>query len=484
MKSHCLVILADGARADVMEDLALKGQLPAIGEYLIGQGGLRHGVSVFPSTTGPAYLPYLTGCFPGTCNVPGIRWFDKKKYGANFFSYDRFRSYVGLESFLINQDLDPSRKTLFEIIPHSMNLFSAINRGVSFSGNRSKLSRIFHWYYAHLTDHWALVDESAEKKVLRALESKPEFFFAVFPCIDEYSHLSSPFHPKTLEAYRKLDQSVGRIVQSLKQKGIWESTMLFIVSDHGLSETKTHLPLNQFLEDLGVPTFYYPKIVFKWGVQAASMVSGNGMSNVYFRNADGWKERTPWEDLMARKDCVVERLLERPEVDLMAAQSQDGSVVVKSKRGEARISVGARSPCPGGESHKGTASLTPPLHYRIIGSDPFGYPKLPEHMSSRESFIATASTDYPDAPMQLLQIFRSQRAGDLILSAAKGCDLRQRHEIPEHKSSHGSLHWEHMNVPIVSNVSLPEGPMRSADVFPLILQGLNRPIPEGIDGRL
>lgn len=117
------------------------------------------------------------------------------------------------------------------------------------------------------------------------------------------------------------------------------------------------------------------------------------------------------------------------------------------------------------------------------GSDPFGYPKLPETMTDRESLALTLNTDYPDATAQLLQIFRSRRAGDLVLSAATGSDLRLRYEIHEHKSSHGSLHWEHMKIPLATNVRLPDGPIRSVDVFPTVLKLLGRPVPAGIDGQ-
>ncbi|HEX5036548.1 MAG TPA: alkaline phosphatase family protein [bacterium] len=464
MYKRCLMILADGARADVLRDLADKGELPSISEHLIGPGSLRAAVTAFPSTTGPAYLPYLTGCYPGTCNLPGIRWFDKDHFAENPLSKDRFRSYVGAESFYMNRDLAADKATLFELIPRSANIFSSINRGVSFEGNKSKFSRIWYWYYAHLTDRWGLVDEAAGEKVVAALEDDPEFLFVVFPAIDEYSHLSSPFHPRTTEAYRGLDRSIGRIVADLKRRGWWEETMICIVSDHGLSETSRHFALNQFLEKDGLSVLYYPKIVFKWRFEAASMVSGNAMANVYFKNRDGWKGRATWEQLTARPDRLIDRLAEQPEVDLLATQREDGSILVKSARGEAAISMNGK------------------IRYEIRGSDPFGYTKLPEAMTDREALALTDGTDYPDAPAQLLQIFRSQRAGDVILSAAKGSDLRLRYEIHEHKSSHGSLHWEHMKVPLVTNVRLPEGPVRTVDVFPTVLKLLGRPIPSGIDG--
>lgn len=367
----------------------------------------------------------------------------------------------------MNRDADLSKKTLFEIIPRSGSIFSAINRGVSSWGNQTKLSRIWHWYYAHLTDRWGSVDEAAEKKTLHFLKQDPEFVFVVFPGIDEYSHLSSPFHPKTYEAYERLDRAVGKMVQSLKSRGQWEETIFLIVSDHGLSETQNHFPLNQFLENMGIKTFYYPKIVFKWNFDAASMVSGNGMANVYFKSESGWKGRTSWEELSSRKDKVIEKILENEEIGLLAGQKKDGSLVVKSRRGEAVIKTDQ-----GG------------VHYRLMGGDPFGYPKLPEIMTDRQSLDLTFNTDYPDGPAQMLQVFRSKRAGDLILSAEKGSDLRLRHEVPEHKSSHGSFRWEHMNIPLVSNVPFAKGPIRSVDVFPKVLELLGRPIPKNIDGQI
>ena len=465
---RCIMILADGSRPDVMESLIHEGRLPSIGEHLVREGSLRHAVSVFPSTTGPAYLPYLTGCYPGTCNVPGIRWFDKEAYASRSFSLNRFRSYVGIESYLMNYDLAPERKTLFEIIPKSINVFSPISRGVSLRGNKTLFSRFWYWYYAHLTDRWGFVDQAADRLIEKSLREDPEFLFAVFPGIDEYSHLSSPFHQRTLEAYEDLDRAVGRMVSRLKREGKWEETLVLIVSDHGLSETQRHFTLNQFLEKAGIRTFYYPKIVFKSGFEAASMVSGNAMSNVYFKNGEGWNQKTTWEVISDRKDKIISRLLDQPEVDMMASLSEDGSLVVKSRRGEARL------------SRRSSNSST--IVYRVVGADPFGYGTMPSILTDREVLGLTAASDYPDAPVQLLQIFRSKRAGDMVLSAAKGSDLRLRYEIHEHKSSHGSLSREHMMVPLVTNAKLPSGLLRSVDVFPTILELLGRPVPEGIDG--
>ncbi|MBI4551078.1 MAG: alkaline phosphatase family protein, partial [Candidatus Latescibacteria bacterium] len=99
-----IFLLIDGARADVMERLLQAGELPHLQRFIVEPGAYRTATSVFPSTTGPAHAPFLTGCTPGTCNIPGIRWFDRMQ--PNGLSHFRqCRSYVGPGSLYMDADL-------------------------------------------------------------------------------------------------------------------------------------------------------------------------------------------------------------------------------------------------------------------------------------------------------------------------------------------------------------------------------------------
>jgi len=123
------------------------------------------------------------------------------------------------------------------------------------------------------------------------------------------------------------------------------------------------------------------------------------------------------------------------------------------------------------------------ITYIVNGSDPFGY-NLGENVTlTTEEFLSkTINTDYPDAPYQLLHIFTSPRCGDVILSATPGYDLRDKYEDPEHKGSHGSLHREHMLVPVLCNTKLADREMRTVDVFPTYLKLMGYEVPANIDG--
>ncbi len=466
MYDKSIIILADGMRADVLDDLLSKGELPNISKHLIEKGCKLPAVTSFPSTTGPAYLPFLTGCFPGTCNVPGIRWFDKAKYDRGY-SFDRYRSYVGLESFCMASDMWPHIKTVFELIPNSYSIFNPIARGTRGKRNFTRISRIWYWYYGHLTDHWGFVDDMALDKLLSVLKLNPSYVFTVFPGIDEYAHLSHPHHERVIEQYRRMDGYVGALADSLIARGEMDTTAIFLVSDHGLSKTDTHFCVNTFLEKHDLPPFFYPLIFKKKGKFSANMVSGNGMAHLYFKNRDGWSRRTTVDELKTISPDLIDDLLSESAVDIVACRNADGCADVFSRRGSAKIRL------------DGTV-----LHYEIKNGDPFGYGKLQKDLSPELSLSQTWNTEYPDAPFQISHLLTSPRAGDLIISATPGYDLRLKYENPEHFSSHGSLHRSHMRVPIVTNLKFEERAVRTVDVFPTVLKLLGHDIPGHIDGEL
>src|SRR5207237_4530503 len=97
-----------------------------------------------------------------------------------------------------------------------------------------------------------------------------------------------------------------------------------------------------------------------------------------------------------------------------------------------------------------------------------------------EMLSRTRETDLPDAPRQLLQLFRASRAGDLVLAATPGYDFRGPWEAPEHRAGHGSLIAEHMEVPIAGSVALPDTPIRTVDLMPTILERLDLTVPPGV----
>jgi len=461
-----ILILADGTRPDVMGELIAEGQLPSIAEAFSEPGMRRSAVSVFPSTTGPAFLPFLTGCYPGTMNVPGIRWFDRAAW-AERNGEAPYRSYVGIESYRMNADFSASHPTLFDLFPRSANIFSSVNRGVPWRGNLTTFSRAWWWWFAHETHRWDLVAERSRKHLLASLDHDPEFVFCLVPDIDNFSHLTHMRSAEALAAYRRFDRIVGDLFAQLDRRRWREDTLVMIVSDHGHSAVHTHLGLPEWVRERGMNPFYYPRI-WRRRFDSAVMVSGNGMAHIHVRRGTAWTPEPAYEEyLRAHHGGLLDALLERPEIGIVATRCEDGTILVRSRQGRATI-----APLPTGR-----------LEYRVAEGDPFGYEGLEGVRHPDEVLSLTQGTRYPDGPVQVAQLFASPRTGDIVLSAAVGYDLRDKHERPEHKSGHGALHADHVVVPWYSTTPLPDVPLRTVDVFPAILRWAGKPIPPGIDGR-
>jgi hypothetical protein len=184
------------------------------------------------------------------------------------------------------------------------------------------------------------------------------------------------------------------------------------------------------------------------------------------RGQDGWREPLPIDEpgsVMAR---LCDDLLAEDAIDVVCGRDSRGGLRVRSRRGAARLSLQGDT-----------------VRYAVEGADPFDYPALPAELSRRRALELTAATDYPDALVQLGQVFESPRTGDLIVSAAPGHDLRDGYERPPHVGSHGSLRREHMLIPLFVNHRLGPGPFRATDVYPTILAGLGLDVPSGLDGQ-
>jgi hypothetical protein len=464
-KKLVILYLVDGARPDVLGDLLAAGKLPNIRRHIVEPGAFRTASSVLPSTTGPAYLPFLTGCFPGTVNIPGIRWLDRKEYRRRRAGKYRFRSYNGIEAPWFNTDLPRSRPTLFELFERPFSIHSLITRGIPGGHNLTLLTRPLSYLYAHLTDRWKIVDKIGHRHLMQCLDRDPDFIFAVFPAVDSFSHLNNPQHDLTFWAYGHVDRSVGEVAKKLQRLGRYEETLWIMTSDHGLTATHNHLDLALFFQKRRIPTLYYP-IIWKRNPQASVMISGNALGQVYFLNgADG---RPALEDeIKTRLGPLWEELLVHEEIDFMVSRcagGRPGSMHARGPHGESAYKIVAS---------RGSAVIVRRdgrYTYEPLEGDPLGLGALMTPLNEQEALAATFDSDYPDALVQIDQLFSCDRSGDLVVISKNGHDLREAYEWPEHHSSHGSLHREHMRVPLLVNrKGLRPGPARTADVFNTIL---------------
>jgi hypothetical protein len=497
-----IFILVDGARADVFYEMLSRGLLPNIDKHIAKRGVVvRDALTVFPSTTGPAHAPFLTGAFPGPLNIPGIRWFDRRK--SSYQEYGPLaclqfeRDYVGPEAFAMNQDMNKEIKTIYEKLKGRTTaaIFEPITRGADFvypplaHVMAKVLGPIKAFTWEHVDAFAARIFEMVYRTtaIIKGLKlpSEPPVFSSVYmPGVDEASHEHGPLSKQVRRSLQNVDRQVGLMARTLIDLDLYDETSIVLSADHGLRPTSLHFNLGKFLGTVGLDVRSFP-LTFLEGLgefDACAAVSGNGMANVYLA-AEGaeekdhpfeyikhdWKRRPKLEDLenynirKGRVDVIdlmrhllpVQHVFVRENKATSHVYSRDGHGAIKKRRGN--------------EYRYDVIEGIDPLEYDSVVED--GKIAYGEWLDEREWLSATCEAMFPDAPVQVSQLFESARAGDLIINSRMGWDLKP--EMQPHHGTHGGLHSAEMRVPLLVANSRYElrsdQPLRTPDVMDILL---------------
>jgi hypothetical protein len=276
------------------------------------------------------------------------------------------------------------------------------------------------------------------------------FVFAAFTAGDKASHANGAHSHHVRASLVQLDQVVGAIRRDAERDGRWTSTLLMVVSDHGHSPVDHHIDLAGEMRASRIRVRSHPWTT-PFPADAAVMVGGNSMAHIYL----GLTRRRKAPTTTREWQPFIEWLVERPAVDLAASWIGPTTVAVHQAGALAMIDLSLRG-----------------ASYRTISGNPLGLEPF-EQLDDSAVYERTMETDYPDAVAQLATLVPAERAGDVIVSASPGWDLRCRYEPIDHVSSHGALHSAHMLVPLLSNQRLAIQPRRTSDLFACTLNALS-----------
>lgn len=94
------------------------------------------------------------------------------------------------------------------------------------------------------------LDEEVVSAALAQISSGADLVFMNTQMVDTFGHFSGPTGSLTRLAIREADRQIGRMIEALRNSGLWARTFLFVVSDHGMETTpdKFLLPLALLLQ--------------------------------------------------------------------------------------------------------------------------------------------------------------------------------------------------------------------------------------------
>ncbi len=450
-----LVVVADGVRPDVLADEIDRGRTPALAR-LRAAGGLHTVTASFPSVTGPAYVPFVMGRHPAHVGLPGLRWFDRS--GRIPWALGQARSYVGIDIWHTDGDVDAALPTLFDLATPSLAGLMLLGRGAT----HGRIGRGFSWMLRAMRVHFRGDVHGWRAMERTAIDAFLERFAAVRPRLamlgvvtpDKFSHAYGSDAEIVREGIRDVDGAVTRAQAIAAAQGDQDRLRVWVVGDHGHAPVSLHEDLQQWLEDRGLRVRAHPQLLRR-RPDIALMVSGNAMAHLYCEPST--RRRHWWPTLAARWDVLRTALLTRPAIDLVSVALDAHTVhVMHPVRGSALV---ARS----------AASHTARWRYQPLDGDPLQLGGTLHDLDADDAWSATATSPYPDALVQLTSLVTAERAGDLVLSAAPGWDLRARYEPVRHVSTHGALLRAQMEVPLLLDAPPSRTPQRTTDVVPSAL---------------
>ena len=464
------VFMVDGLSQSDFEHGLKQGSLPSMAGCVQRGAHVKNGIGSFPSMTGYAFYPFLTGEDAARSGILGLRWFDHTRMVGPF------RNYIGRTNVEMNNDLKATPLLLFEELQpsYSSSFNSYMNRGVarqwngSFAhvmakfGERSRLLRLLRlarFFDEELAPDWRVVETQVVEEAIADLELQPKLQWITFtsPDGDHHVHGNDSRYTKRL---RHVDAMIGRYMNATKRLGSFEDRIFFILSDHGMVPVTQHIDPRELLGKHGIRVFRgdaveltsseltQPRSYFA-DFDAVLAINGNTMGHLYFRNPKaGWSakpstaqlRRYPTRSGQTNTD-VLQVLLAHPGIEL-AVTREGQEVHVQTASTRAIVSKDETG-----------------YRYQRIAGDPFGYENeetakslLDGRTYEREVWLqGTAQTDFPFAPVRLYDVMTQDGPGDVIITSRAGYDFAPDYEmfVGNYRGGHGGIRADQIRVPYV-----------------------------------
>jgi len=213
-----LVILVsiDGFSPDYLG----KGQTPVL-DGLVAGGAFGSMRPSFPSVTFPNHYTLVTGLHPDHHGVVGNRFTDAQLGAFTMASKESGFWDQGEPIWVTAEKAGVRTGTMF------------------WPGSEVEIHGV-------RPSQWAPFDQGmpADARVDRLLswldlpvDQRPKLETLYFDIVDTAGHRNGPDAPETLAAAASVDASMARLIEGLKARGLYDRTMLVVVSDHGMAAT-------------------------------------------------------------------------------------------------------------------------------------------------------------------------------------------------------------------------------------------------------
>lgn len=496
----CVVVLwVDGLNEAKLQQMLAAGRLPNLNKHLFARGSqVDLAVTVLPAITNAVNASMMTGLLPSRHNITGNIWFDRRTLTLQ--NYEGMWDCEGVEA-------DLTQPTLFEMIPdlYSVSVLTPIHRGAT-RNHCDQWTTGATWFFSTTGQVDALTTwrMNAIGREAGEVGRWPDVIWLYYPGPDHVAHEHSHESRQYEASLCDLDVQVGRVVSVLEQAGVFDRTLMALVSDHGfaVADPSKAMDLSGRLRDLGLTVGTKKQVGGTYEKRREAFApdrivlvdDGNRRAMLHLRAGDAWLDR-PTLDQIERfgRDFggPALRADSRPFWNVLLsmlppgrlAAVRDGADRVMLTDGVGKSVVARRPRAAGGEDPAAARASVEQYRYQVTQPpDPLGLIGHPgaaalldgQFHSSLAWLDATCDSRTPDLVAQIVDYLDSNRCGDLSLYSMSDWQFRV-----DGLGGHGSVTGDDMHIPMVfAGPGIAAGghvrTARIVDLVPTVLDYLGR----------
>ncbi|WP_064093977.1 alkaline phosphatase family protein [Rossellomorea aquimaris] len=270
-------------------------ELPHFRELLTKGFYCKNVESIYPSVTYPCHATIVTGNYPnrhGITNNTFIQpgrlspdWYWHRKYVKGTTLYDeakkaRMTTAALLWPVTAKANIDYNMPEIFANRSwHNQIMVSLFNGSPLYQLSMNRR-------FGHLRDGLnqpALDDFVLESTVETIKKKKPDLLMVHFTDLDTQRHYHGFSSEEAHASIRRHDERLGRIVDALKESGIYENSTIVALGDHSALDESKAVQLNVLLKEKGFITVNKKGKVKDWNAYCKGC---DGSAYVYVKNND------------------------------------------------------------------------------------------------------------------------------------------------------------------------------------------------------
>ena len=468
------ILLIDGLSQAIFDKNLQANQLPNLQQLIQSSTYIKNGIGAFPSMTGYAFYPFITGEDATTSGIYGLRWFDRSLEKGNL------RNYVGQTNIHMNRDIVSLQKNIFELSgdQYTCSINSYMNKGVkesALTGWRHTTSKFEHtplfrflaalpYFGKRITADFFEHETYAMGLAKQQLKRNPKVQWVTLPSLDAMNHI----HGTTADYSSLLihvDSLIGDFIKTIDDLGQSNTRALAIITDHGISDVHQNIDLrNNFKNKLGLnlergasvhlltDELKTPLGEFE-NKDGYFVINGNLSAYLYMRNPTETNIKLSWRKKLSLAQLQTYQTPKGPKNLLDFLAQQEGIGLIAAQQNDTTIWVQV------GDKTATIVKYQDGYRYTPILNDPLGYTKDtlatkligPQFHSADTWLKHTIQTNYPDAIYRLYELMSKSDVGDLLICSKKGYDLAADYElfVGNYKGGHGGLHKDLLQVPYI-----------------------------------